>query len=590
MGIAPSMPNISLSVKHPGDKCNLRAKAWEHAYQLVSQLAGKFEQGRAYQKLQSKIGGKFADLLVKKELFIALVPICREYERRLELKHQGHPSWQTPIEVDDPILGTVLRDIFAGQGIVISLPSFFTGLVRNCKNTFFILIEFCLSYFSVIRMKQSSNTSKIAVELNEGLPTGSKRSEFNWYKHASLPSEKYCLFFLNGEMSTVQGEKEEALFKKFFVEGMSFVSDDKKICGMAKISRVFVPNKLRPIVPIFSKNIELWLVTKYFGYIVLFNFWKKIFFKKAIKVLMIANEGSIDVLLKSAAIASLNGIAICRQRSIYPIYAGIGYHPSHIALAWNEDTVQYWQNALNQHEYCIPIGHSFLDKNEYATNDLISRKIRDEFERHGVDFVIAFFDTNTGRDLDFTPESMLETVNGLAKFVLSNPKMGLIIKGKKRADLKNILDGTIQEALESQGRLQFYTKNILPNIISKSADLTIGSALSSAAWEANCRGLRAIHYHPNCIENHFIYEKGYNRLIFDNFDIMITAIKDLMANRESSLLGLAGDLIQRFDHFHDGLGVKRIAKVMQHAFESDLSNRSDFYASLKKEFEANTLV
>ena len=590
MGIAPSMPNISLSVKHFGDRCNLRTKAWGHAYQLVSQLAGKFEQGWVYRKLQNKIGGKFADLLVKKELFINLVPFCREYERRIELKRIGHPSWQTPIKVDDPILGNVLRDLFSTEGIVIGLPSLHTRILRNSKSICFIVIEFCLSYFSVVRMKQSRKLDKIAIELNEGLPTGSKRSEFNWYKHASLPFEKYCLFFLNGDMSTVQGEKEEALFNKFFVGGMSFVSDDKKICNMAKIPRVYVPSKVRILSPICSTKVEHWLASKYVGHLVLFNFWRKIFLKKGIKVLMIANEGSIDVLLKSAAIASLNGIAICRQRSVYPIYAGIGYHPSHLGLAWNEDTLQYWQKALNQHEYCIPVGHSFLDENEFATNDLISRKIRDEFERHGVDFVIAFFDTNTGQDFDFTPENMFELVTGLANFVLENPKMGLIIKGKKRDDLKSILDGTIQEALESQGRLQFYTKNILPNIISKSADLTIGSALSSATWEANCRGLRALHYHPNCIENHFIYEKGYNRLIFDNFDTMIHAIKDLMAHRESSSLGLAGDLIQRFDHFHDGLAVKRIAKVMQHALESDLSHRSDFYAWLKKEFEANTLL
>ncbi|OFZ16594.1 MAG: hypothetical protein A2X86_12435 [Bdellovibrionales bacterium GWA2_49_15] len=590
MDCTASRPKISLSVKRSGSKYNLRVKAWEHAYELVAQLSANFKRGKTYQKLEELIGVRFADILIKKELFIALVPFCREYERRIELKQSCDQSWQVPIEVQDPILGFLLRERFATSGILIKLPSFSTRIIQNFKNIFFMFIDFCLSNLSVVLMKQSRVTAKIGIELNEGVPNGSKRSEFNWYKHSNLALEKYCLFFLNGETSTVKNEKEKMVLNNFLSAGISIVSDDQQICKMAKISRVYVPKKLRRFLPIFSTKQDLWLKTKYGGQAMLFNFWKNVFRKQGIKVLMISNEGDIDVVMQSAAIASLNGISICRQRSLYPNYSCIGYHPAHLGLSWNEDTIRYWQEAKNQNEYCIPIGHSFLDKNEYAENDSISHKIREEFARYGVDFVVAFFDTNTGPDLDFTTERMFTLVTNLAKFVLATPKMGLIIKGKHRNDLKSILDDEIQKALERQGRLQFYTKNILPNIISKSADLTIGSGLSSAAWEANCREFRAIHFHPTCIENHFIYEKGHNRLIFDNFDTMINAIKDLMAYPESSLLGLAGDLLPRFDYFHDGLAPKRMAKIMQKALESDLTNRSDFYAWLKKEFEANTLA
>ena len=105
--------------------------------------------------------------------------------------------------------------------------------------------------------------------------------------------------------------------------------------------------------------------------------------------------------------------------------------------------------------------------------------------------------------------------------------------------------------------------------------VSVGIGISTAASEAVAAGGRAIHCDLTAMRSHSFYQWGYEKVVFDNMDRMMTALKRYMADPASEPgLGDFSSAMGQIDPFCDGKAGERIgsyiANLLQ-SFDSDLN-------------------
>ena len=178
-------------------------------------------------------------------------------------------------------------------------------------------------------------------------------------------------------------------------------------------------------------------------------------------------------------------------------------------------------------------------------------------------------------------------------WVTDDDEVGLIVKSKKPPVLEGLPDVQARlEALQTTGRCVVIgdPKRILPSVVSNAADLAIGIGISSAVIEAVIAGSRGVHCDLSGHRFHSFYEWGYRRVVFDDLEQMMAALKRFKADASSNAeLGCYGNHLWALDPFRDGRAGARTGeciRLLVDAFDAGLDRDSAIKIVLSQYEEA----
>ncbi len=190
---------------------------------------------------------------------------------------------------------------------------------------------------------------------------------------------------------------------------------------------------------------------------------------------------------------------------------------------------------------------------------------------------------------DISKEQMIELYSKLLKWVVDDSSAGLIIKSKFGSFVSTIIDSIPNLWLQAilSGRVYCVDEyKMLPIIVSKASDLTIGTGISTAAMESAIAELKTLYYYPASTGNHYLEKKMSNVLVFKDVDKLMEAVISIQRGDEN--LGDTGSMASIMNPYKDEKGPERISIVINALMNSNNKEQfSKIIKSLILQFEHN---
>ena len=581
---------VSQSYMMPGENKCLRQISLDLLMQWSLLLADLLKTKDLYAKLSRYVGDDCASLFIEKQLFLELKLIVQAYVRRVAIKYDGGDSWKKPIFISDRNLFILLENIKKDKDIqFINRRNLFVEFIKFIR---IFTYNIFLSKYQVLDDSQNN----IGVSIVEGVSLKNRRNELFWWDGAlPKPSNLFCLFegdiLYPGQVKATADllkqnvvirrtnnvvKLEDYLIKKnsiishpylhfflrFFTTTNSFNS---------AVLQLKVPKLLFKKFRIFN-NKSLWLEDRVGSWLFIVRWWSNFFKKNNIKLWMVANEESSIPVAQRAAIEKNGGLTLYRQRSEgsgYPDWLGEG--AAHISFVFNDRAIESMERMRNRNILSIPVGHTFgVSK---SINYEETKFYREKLTENGASFIVAFFDNPCSIMQDVSREQTVDLYCSLLNLVISDSSIGLLIKSKFGSLISDIISAIpdIWDQAFSTGRVFNVTDHkLLPIIISKASDVTIGVQISTAAMESAISGLRTLYYYPSSAGEHLFEQKMMNILVFRSVKEIMIALKSI--KNGDVMIGNSNSIIDEIDSYADGKGPQRMSLIINELLKSKNQN------------------
>jgi hypothetical protein len=236
-----------------------------------------------------------------------------------------------------------------------------------------------------------------------------------------------------------------------------------------------------------------------------------------------------------------------------------------IFFTWTPRAGQYLSPNVNQMITSVSTGYP---------NDIVFRpkrdeaaELRDSLRSLGVDYTIALFDNVHGANVAHSTANMERFYLTFLDWLLEDPNLGIVIKSKKPSVLQRLPRVLpILERAEATGRCIRLENEFgrLPVDASFASDISVGIGISSAVVEAAIAGCLAIHCDLTHLRSHEFYGWGYERIIFDDLDRLLTVMKVHKSNSaDNPELGDWTPFLDRLDPFRDGRAGERMGTYLR---------------------------
>lgn len=423
----------------------------------------------------------------------------------------------------------------------------------------------------------SKEGPRIAVHFVEGLDLR-RRSDIVWFPHSGIDPRRILVYF---DRNNIFGKPIPAYVLERIEElGMKWVSIEKGMFRDREKS-VWAPSKTPEsewLITLESKpsdQIGKWILQTARRLLWEVHFWKMFYQTFNIKLIYLPEEGNPMSIAQRIAFDTMGegaGYTVGRGRSDFgdPTSSLMGYHTKDIFFTWNCRATEYLKPRYNRVQTQVIVGHP-NDMN-FFTNDNKLEEKRKQLIENGARFVIALFDTGHGTGLfTFETPDMESFYRAFLKWVLEDDTVGIVIKSKKPYILKtlpNILP--LLAKAETTGRCIRLSDEFgrLPSDASRIADIAVGAGVSSAVTEAVIAGCRGIHYHKSFPYRHDYFKWGYEKIVFDDLDRMMNAIKSYKTNPDSNPdLGDWTHYLSLLDPFRDGRAGERMGSYLRWCLE-----------------------
>jgi hypothetical protein len=604
---------LSLSVCMPGDTQCLREVSRNTTAEWTIKLADILDKTPKYLHLEQAVGEDCARLFLEKSIFYQIDSAVRGYTRRMAIKAAGGLQWKKPLLIDNPDLHDLLLMIWPQSEIPLMLKR------NRIKCWIKVLINTIHRHLVVAPREIRGDISSpgVGMEVMDGLGGEGFRHELVWWDGAlPKPESLFCLSILNrlprGQLIAIQDLKKRGvdLFSSAkapielgenynpeiikllqyprLIKFLRFCLSSKyqKKMGLTPLGSYLpllrVPRFYPSAKPLAAGSFN-WLDRRVDVWLAGVEWWADFFKKNRIKVWIFCNEDGVETIAQRAAMDWAGGITLHRQRSEGSGYPdSLGESPAHISLVWSEIGVDKQRTQRNRNELVVPVGHCYGASSQIDYPQ--SNRYRLILEKEGVRFVMVFFDNPCTVLHDTSAAQMCELYRRLMGLVIENPDMGLLVKSKNRKTEKAIqkeIPDLWDEALRTKRMHVCNEYNILPIVLSKASELTIGVRTSSAALESSIAGLRTFYYYPASAGAHILEKKAMGQKVFRSADKMVQAIQSIYAGAGGNL-GLADkNLAKSLDAYGDGKGPQRIRQLINYLLASDLSDRPKVYQELK---------
>ena len=419
----------------------------------------------------------------------------------------------------------------------------------------------------------------IACHYTQGIDP-SRRNDLNWYRESGISPEQVLIYFDKNNTDSISGKLiSRQIIKKVENCGFKWVSLEKGIIE-GKDENYWHPHE-KPKNLFIEKGIaqnkvEKWIVDVANDLLAQVHYWRSFYDDFNVKINYTPEEGLAKNIAQAIAfdIEKINsGFLVGKQRSEiflpHSLYC-IGYHPKHVFFVWNKRLGRYFSPNYNQNDVLVITGYTneLFKENEDMSNLSIFQKLRSV----GVNFIIALFDNMYGPDVHYSKKGMTEFYQSILQWVIDDSTIGLVIKSKKPAVVKNLpmIHPLLNKALKTNRCIKIENElGFFPSEASSGADMAIGCGISSALIEAVIGGCRGIHYDMTHLKNHEFYKWGYEKIIFNDIYRMISALKRYKKNPDDEPeLGVWSPYLDKLDPFKDGKGGERIGSYMRWLLES----------------------
>tara|TARA_B100001248_G_scaffold262654_1_gene260450 strand:- start:8826 stop:10619 length:1794 start_codon:yes stop_codon:yes gene_type:complete len=430
------------------------------------------------------------------------------------------------------------------------------------------IISKILHLFSfILRFKKKENkNAKIAVNFLEGLKID-ERSDFFWYDKKSF-FNNVITYFEDGKRISRFEKNKDLIFKrlKFLNIRYEYLYQLRYFLKNSNIDAI-----RRRIEKINSVGDEKFLKKKALIYIskiqYMFNFFKE----NNIKVHYNSEEMGTGNILRQIAIKLNGGCSFGRTKSYPTKIKGdfIGFFPNDIFFTWGKETAKRVSQTENYIDHIIITGDHY-PKISNQKKILFEKKINN-LKSHKLKFFILILDSSFSENKEFTwqltfKEKMETFFKKIFAFQNDNPDVGLIIKSKKKDNLRSIKPIFLEIInRERNNRCIFINENNdLSSHYSEFADFTIsisphiqGALFHCLINNKKFRGAMFDDSNLSLIEKE-IYNVGENKTIFRNLNKLMNELKVFKnkSNQESDL----GKWLDTSNHdpFCDGKGGERV--------------------------------
>jgi len=424
------------------------------------------------------------------------------------------------------------------------------------------------------------NRSMIGVYFGEGIDTG-KRSDIHWFPQSQIEPERLLIFINENAIEKKYGLlacPNKKLLKELKASPFRWVFiPQKMLTGMYK--GVWAPKKIKlpkwahALDGKVSDGLDKWIFNICKELLCEVDFWKSFLEEFNVKILYYSGEGSTTFIAQGIAfdiLGNKSGFTAGKQRSDigHSLRVLTAYHTKDIVFTWNNRNPEYFRLPCNKVCSQIVAGHP-NDAN-FLQHIVDMKDVKRQFNKKGVTFVVALFDTAHGENIyNFLSTEVELVYTHFLKWVLEEDTFGLMIKSKKPLVLETLPNiRSLLKSAEETGRCIRLPFSYFPSTTAQVADIVVGLNISTAATEAVIAGSRGIHYHSNFPRTHEYYRWGYGKLVFDDLDLMMNALKGYKADKSSNPeLGDWTPYLDLLDPFRDGRAGERMGTYFKWCLE-----------------------
>ncbi len=547
-------------------------------YQLATQTAVRIVDGlrgfRKYIELSNVFSEDKVNLyfgkLIYNEIFplIRLLCVVRHYNL-----HKEKSSKHTIFWVDDGYFFQ-LQNTWPDKSIRIVAIKHSLRISAYIRRLYYWIVYITGRIMSFGFIHNSSEGAYIAIHNVEGTDV-TRRSDLFWYPNSQVDKEKVLIYFdrsCNHNLDEKNIEQIKSMGLQTLCLGWL------KRAPYSLWRSVWQPhvksNILKQILTIrFGKcnKTEKWINDKGYEMVSIVGFWTKFYRKFNIKVHYDSVEYGLESVAQNIALDVVGGVRFGKQRSeAHGVVSGeYGQHPEHVFFSWNSRAQECLKSNKNSVNNYIISGFPYNSvskenkRNAHNKKELLNKK--------GTRFIIALYDNGFSDEALFSKKMMLSFYEEFLKWMLDDADVGLIIKSKKPGVIERLPEiHSLLSRAKSTERciLMDDTFGRLPSDAAHAAEIAVGIGISSSVTEAVITGCRGIHCDLTRQYGHPFYKWGYEKVIFDDIDKLLEALKRYKNNPDNNTeLGCWSSYIDDLDPFHDGRGGERIGVYIRWLIE-----------------------
>lgn len=409
-----------------------------------------------------------------------------------------------------------------------------------------------------------SYTDTAEIDLN-------KRSVLFWYPKSKVESQR--IYFYCKNKITKNSEIK-----------LKFLKDMRMRCiFFRKIHLLNIVRNIRKYI----LNKDSWRVLKFNGKLddaidkwirmyanTLFldiELWFNVFKTFNIKIVFVMDPGEYEKYAQGIAIELLGGMSVGAQRSI--IYTEknnpyLRYCTSEICFVWGEEAREH-QGTNKAVKNLIVSG--------YPSDKVFTIKSLRDDSRYkkilGSDkFVVSLFDSVYSKDLWFSKKMMNVFYNKFLEWLIEDDEVVILMKEKKPKyfDRLSETNELIEKAKSTNRFIRLKdTLGSFPAVASVGTNMAVGIGVSTPVIESVIVGERGIHCDLTKYPYQPYYRWGYEKVIFDDIDRLIAALKRYKDNPNNEPeLGDWSRCIDKLDPYRDGKGGERTGMYIKWLLES----------------------
>ena len=451
-----------------------------------------------------------------------------------------------------------------------------------------MLVSLAAAVYSLVPRRrkappQGDGGRAIALHYCEGVQLN-RRNELFWWPDSGIEPDKLIVYF-DGTGLTASGRDMDALKAM----GVRWVSLRRKAVpdrsvrvwrpGL-QLGRFLAENKAKDTSPRFSGRgaLERWVSAAGKRLLYRVSYWLAFYREFGVAVDFVREQGGDRSAAQAIALDLHGGVQVGHQRSEWygPPGTFLAMYPQHVFFTWHRRGLDDLHANGNRNECRLVSGYSY--DYAFADNIAFSRAGRQQVCDAGATFVVALFDEAFGDDVHFSMKMVKTFYEHFLGWLLADAQVGLILKPKKLWWVRKFhpaIAEIIQSCLKT-GRcvVAAEEQGSFPSCASGAADIAVGFGISSPLIEAVLAGGRGVMCDLTHLEDYPIYKFGRGKLIFDDMQELISALKRFKSDRAAEPeLGLFTRWLDFLDPFRDRMAYSRIGAVMAtllRAFERGL--------------------
>lgn len=443
------------------------------------------------------------------------------------------------------------------------------------------------------------NNPMVGVHFGEGIGIG-RRSDVHWFPQSKVEPDRVLLFINENSLEKKYGlfvRPNKPLLKELGVSPFKWVLvPQKRLIGIYKgvwaPKKIKLPKWVNALNEKISDGFDKWIFNICKELLCEIDFWKSFLEEFNVKILYYSGEGSTAVIVQGIAFDVLGekgGFTVGKQRSDigHSLKFLTTYHTKDIVFTWNRRNPEYFKPPCNRVCSQIVAGHP-NDAN-FLQHIVEMEDVKRQFNKKGVTFVVALFDTAHGENIyNFLSAEVELVYTRFLNWMLEDNTLGFVIKSKKPIILKTLPNiHSLLKSAEATGRCIRLPFSYFPSAAAQVADVVVGLNVSTAATEAVIAGCRGVHYHSSFPRTHEYYRWGYGKLVFDNLDLMMNALKSYKADKSSNPeLGNWTPYLDLIDPFRDGRAGERMGTYFKWCLEGfdEGLNRDEVMSRANKKY------